>query len=163
MAAKGADKMYWQDYAALPAWRVPTMDSSPKEYGLTLISFKRIEFKQSRSSFIPLLAELAPEQMLEINPKTAKAMGIKDRDMVWVESHNAVTGETRKLSAPVRARYTQGIRPDTVGMPHHFGHWTHPWSKKRGPSPNEIYYTGEGYVANTADQSFHVKVRVFKA
>ena len=163
MQAKGADKIYWRDYAALPAWRVPTMDSSPKEYDLTLISYHLIEAKQSRSSFIPLLAEMIPEQRLDINPKTAKVKGIKDRQMVWVESHNAVTGETRKISAPVRARYTEGMRPDTVGMPHHFGHWTHPWSKKRGPSPNEIFFTGEGYVANSADQSFQVKVRVFEA
>ena len=45
-------------------------------------------------------------------------------------------------------------------MPHHFGLWTQPTSNGRGPSPNEIYFTGEGYTANTADQSFHVKVKV---
>jgi hypothetical protein len=61
------------------------------------------------------------------------------------------------------ARYTETFRLDTVGMPHHFGNWVHPWGKGQGPSPNEILYSGEGYVANTADQSFHVKVRVFKA
>ncbi len=33
----------------------------------------------------------------------------------------------------------------------------------QGPSPNEIYYTGEGYMIQTADQTFHVKVRVYPA
>ncbi|MFQ5882200.1 MAG: molybdopterin-dependent oxidoreductase [Candidatus Methylomirabilales bacterium] len=161
MKAKGAEQIYWQDYRPLPTWRTPTMEGSPKEYDLTLISYKLIEFKQSRASFIPLLAELTPEQRLEINPRMAKARGIRDRDMVWVESHNAVTGETRKVK--VRARYTEGIRPDTVGIPHHYGMWTHPSTKGQGPTANVLFFTGEGYVANSADQSFQVKVKVFKA
>jgi anaerobic selenocysteine-containing dehydrogenase len=160
MKAKSVEEIYWQDYTPLPTWREPTMEGSPSEYDLYLISYKMIEFKQSRASFIPLLAELAPQQRLAINPQAAKARGVGDGDEVWVESHNAVTGETRRLT--VKARYTEAIRPDTVGMPHHYGLWTHPWAKGQGPTPNEIFYTGEGYVTNTADQSFHVKVRVFK-
>jgi anaerobic selenocysteine-containing dehydrogenase len=137
------------------------MEGSPRKYDLTLIGFKLIEFKQSRATFVPLLAELAPEQRLEINPKTAKAKGIKNGDVVWVESHNAVTGEKRKVKT--RARLSEGIRPDTVGMPHHYGMWTHPSTKGQGPTSNVLYFTGEGYVSNSADQSFHVKVRVWKA
>ncbi len=48
-------------------------------------------------------------------------------------------------------------------MPHHFGMWTHPRNEGQGPSANEIYYTGEGYMVQTADQTFHVKVRVYPA
>ena len=161
MKAKGAEKIYWQDYTPLPTWRTPTMDGSPSQYDFTLISYKLVEFKQSRSSFVPMLAELAPEQRLEINPKSAKAKGVRDGDMVWVESHNALTGETRKVK--VRARLSEGIRPDTVGMPHHYGMWTHPSAKGQGPTANVLFFTGEGYVTNTADQSFQVKVRVSKA
>jgi anaerobic selenocysteine-containing dehydrogenase len=161
MKAKGAEEIYWRDYTPLPTWRRPTMEGSPADYDLYLISYKLIEHKQSRSSFIPLLAEIAREQALSINPKTAKERGIDDGDEVWVESHNAVTGETRKVK--VRAAYTETIRPDTVGLSHHFGNWTHPWAKGQGPSPNEILFAGEGYTANTGDQSFHVKVRVYKA
>ncbi len=161
MKAKGAGEVYWRDYTPLPTWRKPTMDGSPADYDLYLISYKMVEFKQSRSSFIPLLAELAPRQRLDINPRTARARGIRDGDEVRVESHNAVTGETRKLK--VKAHYTEAIRPDTVGMPHHYGMWTHPWANGQGPTPNVLYFTGEGYVANTADQSFHVKVRAYRA
>ncbi len=79
-----------------------------------------------------------------------------------VESQNALTGETREIK--VKARYTEGIRPDTVGMPHHYGDVAkNPWTQGQGPTPNELFYTGEGYVSNTADQSFHVKVQVSKA
>jgi anaerobic selenocysteine-containing dehydrogenase len=159
MKARGASDVYWRDYTALPTWRGLTMDGSPPAYDLTLISYKLIEFKQSRSSFIPLLTELAPQQRLEINPKAARARGIRDGELVWIESHNAVTGETRRVR--VRARLTEAIRPDTVGMPHHYGLWSHPWTRGQGPTPNALFPSGEGYVTNTADQSFQVKVRVF--
>ncbi|MFQ6040648.1 MAG: molybdopterin dinucleotide binding domain-containing protein, partial [Candidatus Poribacteria bacterium] len=163
MRQKGVDKIYWQDYTPLPTWRKLTMSGSPPEFDLHLITFKMIEFKQSRASQIPLLAELAPKQWVEINPKTAKAKGINDGDEVWVESHNAVTGERRKVKEKVVARYREGLRPDTVAMSHHYGNICHhPWTKEQGPTPNELLFTGEGYVANSADQTFHVKVRVYK-
>ena len=161
MKGKKVKKAFWQDYTPLPTWREPTMEKSPKEFDLYLISFKLIENKQSRSSFMPLLRELMPDQHLAINPKTAEERGIKDGDEVSIESHNAVTGETRTIKTS--ARYTEVIRPDTVGMPHHYGLWVYPGADTMGPTPNTIFYTGEGYVANTADQSFHVKVRVTKS
>src|SRR3970040_2946501 len=123
MKKKGAAEIYWQDYTPLPTWRAPTMDGSPSEYDLYLISYKLIEHKQSRSSFVPLLAELAGAQRLEMNPRTAAARAIADGQMAWVESQNAVTGETRKGQVPVRG--TEGIRPAVVGMPHSLGSWTH--------------------------------------
>ena len=64
----------------------------------------------------------------------------------------------------VTARYRESIRPDTVGMPHHYGGVArHPWAQGQGPTANALFFTGEGYVTNTADNSFHVKVRVHKA
>ncbi|MFV2063843.1 MAG: molybdopterin-dependent oxidoreductase [Chloroflexota bacterium] len=161
MEAKGAEEVYWRDYTPFPTWRSPTLDASPADYDLYLISYKLIEYKQNRAGFMPLLAELAPRQRLDVNPRTARGRGIADGDEVWVESHNAVTGETRRLKT--WASYTEAIRPDTVGMPNHFGLWADPRAAGRGPSPNEIYYVGEGYMTNTNDQSFLVKVRVSKA
>lgn len=162
MRTMGAAQNYWQDYTPLPTWREPTMWKSPPEYDLTLISYKKIEFKQSRGSQMPLLAELAPEQRLSINSKTARARGIRDGDEVWVESQNAVTGEKRRIS--VKVELTESIRPDVVGMPHHYGQVArHPSAEGQGPTPNSLFYAGEGYVTNTADNSFHVRVRVYKA
>ncbi len=155
------DKIYWQDYTALPTWRPLTLDKSPKDYDLYLTSYHMIEYKQSRTP-LPLVRELAPTQLMEINPKTAQAKGIADGDEVWIESQNAVTKETRKVK--VTASYRESIRPDTVAMPHHYGqHTKHPWLKDDGPSPNTLFFTGEGYVTNTADQTYHVKVKVEKA
>ncbi|HLB11861.1 MAG TPA: molybdopterin dinucleotide binding domain-containing protein, partial [Dehalococcoidia bacterium] len=159
MKSKGAEEVYWRDYTALPTWRQPTMDSSPADYDLYLISFKQVEHKQSRTTS-PLLRELSPEQRCEMNAKAASARGIQDGDEVWVESQNAVTGETRRVKT--KARVVQGIRPDTVAMSHHFGMWTHSRTKEGGPTPNSLFHTMEGYVTNTADQTFQVKVRVYK-
>lgn len=161
MQEKGAEEIYWQDYTPFPTWRAPTMEGSPAEYELTLISYKLIEHKQSRTTLVPLLTELSGRQRLDINPAAARRLGIADGDEVIVESHNAVTGETRSLRTV--ASFTEGIRPDVVGLPHHFGTWTHPAGRGLGPTPNEIFYTGEGYTAQTADASFYVKVKVTKA
>jgi anaerobic selenocysteine-containing dehydrogenase len=156
----GADEIYWRDYTAFPTWRPPTMDESPPEYEFTLISYKLVEHKQSRTAMNPLLAELGGRQRLEMNPSAARRLGLDDGDDVTVESHNALTGETRSLTTVLAL--TEGIRPDVVGMPHHFGMWTHPVSKDLGPSPNELFFSEEGYMGQTADASFHVKVRVSK-
>ena len=161
MQEMGADEMYWRDYTPFPTWRTNTFDSSPADYNLYLVSYHKIEFKQSRTP-IPLVVEMAAKQYMEINPATARAKGIADGDEVVVESHNAVTGETRQVTVPIS--YRESIRPDTVAMPHHYGeHTNHPWLKGQGASPNSLFFTGEGYVAQTADQTYCVKVRVTKA
>jgi anaerobic selenocysteine-containing dehydrogenase len=162
MKAKGAQEIYWRDYTALPTWRDLTLWKSPAEYDLTLISYKKVEFKQGRTSQLALVAELAPKQWLAINPATAKAKGLREGDAVWVESHNALTGETRKVQTAVAL--TEAIRPDVVGMPHHYGEIArHPVTRGQGPTPNTLFFTGEGYIANTGDNTFHVRVRVYKA
>jgi anaerobic selenocysteine-containing dehydrogenase len=161
MRAKGADEIFWRDYTPLPTWRDLTMDASPAEYDLYLISHKLVEHKQSRTSFIPLLKELTGGQRLDINTKTAQARGLAENDWVLVESHNAVTGETRTVRTQVHL--TETLRPDTVSMRHGYGLWTHPGANDQGPTPNTLFFTGPGYVANTADQAFQVKVRVVRA
>jgi anaerobic selenocysteine-containing dehydrogenase len=161
MQAMGADEIYWRDYTALPTWRQLTVEISPAEYDLLLMSTHLIEFKQSRTP-IPMMVESFSEQVMEINPQDAKAKGIKDADKVVVESIHALTGETRNVTTT--ARYRENIRPGVVCMPHHFGEYVkHPWIKGTGPSPNSLFFTGEGYVANTADQTYLVKVKVAKA
>lgn len=160
MKRRGISEIYWRDYVPLPVWRKPTMESSPEQYDLYLISGKRIELKQSRTSFNPLMKEIAPMQNLQMNAETAKEKGIADGEEVWVESQNALTGETQKVK--VTTALVEGIRPDTVYMSQGYGLWVHPETKNQGPTPNSLFFTGEGYITNTQDQSFQVKVRVYK-
>jgi anaerobic selenocysteine-containing dehydrogenase len=156
----GVDEVYSRDYTPFPTWRAPTMDASPPEYEFTLISYKLVEHKQARTSMIPLLKELSGVQRLEMNPAPARRLGLEEGDVVTVKSINALTGETRSVVTVLAL--TEGIRPDVVGMPHHFGMWTHPVSKGSGPSPNQLYFSEEGYMGQTADASFHVRVKVSK-
>ena len=74
------------------------MDESPDEYEFTLISYKLVEHKQARTSMIPLLTELSGTQRLEMNPSAAERLGLHEGDTVTIESHNARTGETRRLT-----------------------------------------------------------------
>jgi anaerobic selenocysteine-containing dehydrogenase len=160
MKEKGADKVYYQDYTSFPTWRTPTMFNSPSEYDLNLISFKKVEHKQSRTAFNALLNEIEPENHLLINKRTANAKGIIDGDLVWIESHNATTGETNKIQ--VKIETIQGIRPDTVALSAHYGHWKHPVAKNKGVSSNRLYPTGLGYIDMTGNQSFNVLVKISK-
>ncbi len=161
MKQKGVEEIYWRNYTALPTWTNLTFTQSPPEYDLNLISHKKIQFKQSRATFNALLNELEPEQGVEMNTETARARGIGDGDWVQVESHNAITKETKRVQA--KAKLIESIRPDTVTMSHHYGFWVHPVAKGKGPTPNSLFFTGEGYVSNTADQTYHVKVKVTRA
>jgi anaerobic selenocysteine-containing dehydrogenase len=162
MERLGVDKHYSADYTPFPEWRPPTMEESPEEYDLYLVTFKLIEFKQGRGTQLPLVAELAPAQRLWMHPSAAAARNLRDGDVAEVTSYNAVTRETKKIR--VRVMLTEGIRPDTVGLPHHYGNVAvHPWCENQGPAAGELLFTGPGYVSNTADQSFQVKVSVKKA
>jgi sulfite dehydrogenase (quinone) subunit SoeA len=162
MKAASVDKVYYQDYTAFPTWRPPTMwGSATKGYTLHLLSHKKIEFKQSRASFIPVLSEIAPKQEMLMNPTTAATLGLTEGAAVWVESHHAITNETRQVKTVVTL--TDAIRPDTVSMSHHFGLTTHPSTTGQGPSPNMLFFGDEGYIQCTNDASFQVMVKVTKA
>jgi anaerobic selenocysteine-containing dehydrogenase len=160
---KGVDAPYVQDYNAFPTWREPTMFKSPPEYDLSLCSFKKIMHKQSRTANNAILNAMDPASEVRMHPETARTRGIRDGDEVWVESHNAVTGETRSVKG--RAKLIQGLMPDIVAIAHHHGNFSHPITKERdqGISPNILFPSGEGYVTLTGDQAFQVQVKVYKA
>lgn len=160
---RGVDAPYVQDYNAFPTWREPTMFKSPPEYDLVLCSFKKIEHKQSRTANNVILNAMDPASYVRMHPETAQARGIKDGDAVWVESHNALTGKTRRVKG--QAKLVQGIMPGVLAIAHHHGNWSHPITKERdqGVSPNLVFPSGEGYVGLTGDQAFQVRVKVSKA
>jgi anaerobic selenocysteine-containing dehydrogenase len=162
MQEKGASRIHWQDFTALPSWRSPTMNQSPPEFDLNLIDHKVLALFHSQATFNPLLHELEPEQRLKMNTATGRSRGIGDGDWVWVESHNAVTGQTKKVK--VKAKLVEGLAPDTVGLSHGYGHWVHPVSRGSGPASGSLYFTGEGYVATPdAGCVYRARVRVQKA
>ena len=60
------------------------------------------------------LQDMAPEPLAEINPATAERYGLADGEML--------TLETRRGAARFKARFSPGLRPDTVFPPFHWGH-----------------------------------------
>jgi thiosulfate reductase/polysulfide reductase chain A len=106
MADKGVDP--------LPNY-IPAKDGPTKNYPLYLVNWKEALHTHSRTMNNRWLMELHGENELWINSKRAGALGIADGDLVTVENQYA--------RATAKARVTQRIHPDVVGMTHGFGHW----------------------------------------
>ena len=92
---------------------------------------------------------------VEINRETAHSLGIRDRDMVWVESpYNRVTA---------RARVIEGIHPQVVsiasGQGHHAGG---EWQKGIGVNPNEIIGVDYDHLSGQSSL-FNTRVKVYRA
>jgi len=96
----------------LPVYREPAFSpvSTPeiaKEYPLILIGGVKIRpFFLSEGRQIPSLRKHMPDPMVQIHPVTARSLGIKEHDWVWIE-----TAETR---VKMRAAFFDGLAEDTV-------------------------------------------------
>ena len=91
----------------------------------------------------------------EINSKTAKGLGIRDGDMVWVES------PFNKIEA--RARVFEGIHPYVVSIANGQGHYARGrWAKGIGVNPNEIIGVDYDHLSGQS-AFFNTRVKVYKA
>jgi anaerobic selenocysteine-containing dehydrogenase len=90
----------------------------------------------------------------EMNSRTAREIGVKDYDEVWVES---AFGRLR-----TRARVFEGIRPGVVSIARGQGHYANGrWSNGIGVNPNDI--TGVDYDRLSGQAAFfNTRVRVYK-
>ena len=103
-------------------WRVPTMYASiqkndfSKDYPIILTSGRLVEYEgggdETRSN--PWLAELQQNMFVEINPRDANDIGVRDGADVWVEGPE---GGKVKVMAMVTPRVGEGV----AFMPFHFG------------------------------------------
>lgn len=165
MKALGSDVQYYRDWNPLPEWRAPTIEQSAGlGYDLYLITYKKIEHKQSRSAWNSLLHEIEPKNPLQINPVTARARGISDGDEVLVTSHHPLKNETQTLK--IQAQYVEGIEPGTVAIAHHHGHMMphHPVIQDEpGWTSNRLFFGGDGFAGIDSSHSWLVRVKVTKA
>ncbi|MFC1907146.1 molybdopterin-dependent oxidoreductase [Chloroflexota bacterium] len=91
----------------------------------------------------------------EINSKTARALRIKDGDMVWVESpYNRIKA---------KARVFEGVHPSVVGMATGEGHYAYgKWARGIGVNPNDII--GVDYDRISGQTAFfNTRVKVYRA
>jgi formate dehydrogenase major subunit len=131
-------------------WRVPTLYSSiqkedfSKEYPIILTSGRLVEYEgggdESRSN--PWLAELQQDMFVEVNPRTANNIGIRDGSQVWVEGPE---GGKVKVMAMLTNRVAEGV----AFMPFHFGgHLQGEDRRHKYPKGADPYVLGES--SNTA-------------
>jgi formate dehydrogenase major subunit len=102
--------------------RLPTLYKSiqdkdfSKDYPIILTSGRLVEYEgggdETRSN--PWLAELQQQMFIEVNPRDANDLGIRDGEMVWVHGPE---GAKIKVSALVTERVGAGV----AFMPFHFG------------------------------------------
>ncbi len=84
------------------------------EYPFLLISFRLLEHRNSgaMTHIIPELHRLSPEPRLVMNPKDAEKLGLKDGQMVTVES--------RRGKVKLKLKVADEVREGVVAMPYHF-------------------------------------------
>ncbi|MEM6988133.1 MAG: formate dehydrogenase subunit alpha, partial [Pseudomonadota bacterium] len=131
-------------------YRLPTRyasiqkDDHSGDFPLIHTSGRLVEYEgggeESRSN--PWLAELQQDMFVEINPGDANDVGVKDGQMVWVESPE---GGKIKVKAMITSRVGRGV----VFTPFHFGgHYQGKDLLDKYPEGAAPYVRGEA--ANTA-------------
>jgi len=92
---------------------------------------------------------------VEINSKTAHALGIRDKDWVWVESpFNRIK---------IKARVIEGIHPQVVSIAYGQGHRSEGrWQQGIGVNPNEIIGVDYDHLSGQSS-FFNTRVRVYRA
>ena len=127
-----------KDLSFFPHWEEWKKAGDEKEYPLHLDVFRTMTLTGSRNANQPWLQASVGsyvserwETWVEINPETAKRLGIGDRDWVWVESP--------KGKVKARAKLYQGAMPDVVSIPIGEGHRSGGrWSKDLGENPYRL-------------------------
>ncbi|MCX8191930.1 MAG: hypothetical protein N3F06_03895, partial [Nitrososphaerales archaeon] len=98
---------------------------------------------------------IAWKTWVQINPKDALKQGIRDGDIVWVESSK---GKIRAV-----AKVCEGIMPGVVAMPFEQGHLSYGrWASGRGANPNKIILNMKDSLVGTPGY-FGTRVKVYKS
>lgn len=130
--------------------RLPTLYASiqaqdfSKSHPLILTSGRLVEYEgggdETRSN--PWLAELQQNMFVEVNPRDANNMGIRDGQMVWVEG-------PEKAKVKVMAMVTDRVGSGVAFMPFHWGgHYQGKDLRSKYPKGTDPIVLGEA--SNTA-------------
>jgi anaerobic selenocysteine-containing dehydrogenase len=150
------------DMAFLPHFEKPRSTGDEREYPFQLINYKLMTMAEGRGANQPYLQEIIGphlyerwESWVEINPQTGQRMGIKDGDLIWVES---IAGKLK-----VKARLFPGTHPNHVHIPYGQGHKAYGrWAKGRGINPNDLLVREYDYLGGFVSYN-STRVKVYKA
>ncbi|RQD67379.1 MAG: twin-arginine translocation signal domain-containing protein [Tindallia sp. MSAO_Bac2] len=112
----------------LPTWR-PRREGPNDEYPFNYLINRPPMHKMTESQNNTLVMELYGENNAILNRETAENMGIKDGDLVNIES--------RVGKIQLKAKLTDGIRHDCVCVFHGFGHWSRKLNVAYGIGAND--------------------------
>ena len=87
----------------------------PKDWPLTIITFKGALQSHSRLSSNYVLRQIMPDNGIQVAVEDARRLSIKDGEKVWV-----VTPHGRRKGT---ARVVEGIRPGVITFNAGYGHW----------------------------------------
>ncbi|MBI5682618.1 MAG: molybdopterin-dependent oxidoreductase [Deltaproteobacteria bacterium] len=147
------------EMAGYPQWVSPRYTGGGK---LHLITPKMAFHAEGRGANIPWNIEFhqpytagGDKTHLEINPKTARRLGINNSDRIRVSSAMG--------SIDAVAKYYEGCQPDVLILPYENGHWAHGrWAKGReAGNSNEIVENLSDPISGTAC-GYSIKVNVTK-
>jgi anaerobic selenocysteine-containing dehydrogenase len=150
------------DKAFLPHFEKPRLIGEEKDYPFHLIHYKLMSTAEGRGANQPYLQETAAPHLqerwdswIEIHPETARTMGIKDGDPVWVES--------RVGKVKAKARLFLGTHPKCIHIPYGQGHRAYGrWAEGRGINPNDLMVREYDYLGGFLSH-FSTRVKVYKA
>jgi assimilatory nitrate reductase catalytic subunit len=114
--AKGAGRFYFADGKArfVVAAYTPPTEEVDAEYPIILTTGRVVSqfLSGTQTRRIGPLVQQYPEPRIEIHPRLAEKLGVKDGD--WV------TAESRRGKTTLQASVVMTIRPDTVFIPYHW-------------------------------------------
>ncbi|MFQ6111273.1 MAG: molybdopterin-dependent oxidoreductase, partial [Nitrospinota bacterium] len=160
MKGLGFEKV--DDSAFMAHYEPPRFAGDARQYPFLLNTYKTMTHAEGRGANQPFLQEIfglhvsrAWHCWLEVNPDTARKLGIGDEDWVWVESK---VGRIK-----LKAKLYPGARPDVVSMPFGFGHAAYGrWARNRGANPNWIIPNEHDRLSGSMAW-FSTRVKVYKA
>jgi anaerobic selenocysteine-containing dehydrogenase len=150
------------DPVFLPHFEKPRSIGEKEGYPLVLIHYKLMTMAEGRGANQPYLQEIIGPHLkerwsswVEINPETAKELGIGDGDLVWVES------KAGRVQA--KARLFPGTHPKCIHIPYGQGHQAYGrWAKGRGINPNELLIREYDHLGGFVSH-YSTRVKVYKA
>ena len=121
--AQTRNSMTGEKFLGTTTWVEPTTAlgkhlhklDDPKEWPLTIITFKGALQSHSRLPSNYVLRQIMPDNGIQVAAEDARRMGISDGEKVWV-----VTPHGKRKGT---ARVVQGIRPGVITFNVGYGHW----------------------------------------
>jgi molybdopterin-containing oxidoreductase family molybdopterin binding subunit len=127
----------WEQYTGLISWFPPVTHKVSGEYDLYCYSYRVTLHSGGQTMENPWLDEASKMNPhiynIVLNSQTARAKGLQDGDIIWVESNYG-----RRTKGPVKT--TECVHPQCVGIAATAGHWVkgQPIAYGKGVHFNEL-------------------------